>query len=178
MNAGVEKAVVSTKATTAQLTVMLLLAYASAGKLEEGKRLLLSTASAVNDMLNPRYEEHINALARELSAQQHIFIIGKSVNYPVAQESAIKIMEASTIHAQGFAGGELKHGPIALIEKGTPCIVLAANDGVKAEIISNALEIKARGGYIIGVSPENNEAFDYWIKVPDVGIASPIVNIT
>ena len=79
--------------------------------------------------------------------------------------------------AEGFAGGELKHGPIALIEKGSPCIALVANDEVKDEMISNAMEIKSRGGYIIGIAPENNEVFDYWIKVPDVGNASPIVNI-
>ena len=76
-----------------------------------------------------------------------------------------------------IAGGELKHGPLALIEKGTPCIVLVANDENRDSILSNAVEVKARGGYVIGVSPENNEAFDYWLKVPDAGNASPIVNI-
>ena len=177
INAGIEKAVVSTKATTAQLAVLLLLAYASAGKLKEGKRLLLDTASAVNDMLNPRYEEHIKNLAEKLSEKEHIYIIGRSLNYPIALEASIKIQETSYIHAEGFAGGELKHGPIALVSRGTPCIVFAANDDVKDEIISNAMEVKARGGYIIGISPENNEVFDYWIKVPDVGNASPIVNI-
>ena len=101
----------------------------------------------------------------------------RSLNYPMALEAAIKIQEVSYIHAEGFAGGELKHGPLALIHEGVPCIVLVANDEAKQDIISNAMEVKARGGYIIGVSPENNEIFDYWIKVPDVGNASPIVNI-
>jgi glucosamine--fructose-6-phosphate aminotransferase (isomerizing) len=177
INAGIEKAVVSTKATTAQLAVLLLLAYATANKLQEGKLLLLNTASAVNDMLNPRYEDHIKALAEKLRNAKDVHIIGRSVNYPMALEGAIKLMETCYIHAQGFAGGELKHGPIALIEEGTPCIALVANDDVKEEILSNAMEVKARGGYIIGIAPENNEIFDYWIKVPDVGIASPIVNI-
>ncbi len=177
VNAGVEKAVVSTKATTAQLSVLLLLAYASAGRLAEGKRLLLDTASAVNDMLNPRYEEHIKRLAERLHQSEHIYIIGRGLNYPIALEAAIKIQETSYIHAEGFAGGELKHGPIALISRGTPCIVMAANDDSFHEIISNAMEVKARGGHIIGISPQNNEVFDYWIKVPDAGNASPIVNI-
>ncbi|MBI2133482.1 glutamine--fructose-6-phosphate transaminase (isomerizing) [Candidatus Woesearchaeota archaeon] len=177
VNAGTEKAVVSTKATTAQLAVLTLLAYAAAGKLGEGKRLLLDTASAVNDMLNPRYEEHIRKLAERLRSNENIYIIGRSLNYPMALEAAIKIQETSYIHAEGFAGGELKHGPIALISKGTPCIALVANDHVKDETISNAMEIKSRGGYIIGISPENNDVFDYWIKVPDAGNASPIVNI-
>ncbi|MBI3033579.1 glutamine--fructose-6-phosphate transaminase (isomerizing) [Candidatus Woesearchaeota archaeon] len=177
VNAGIEKAVVSTKATTAQLSVLLLLAYASAGNLNEGKRLLLDTASAVNDMLNPRYEEHIRKLAEKLYEKEHIYIIGRSLNYPIALEASIKIQETSYIHAEGFAGGELKHGPIALISHDTPCIVLAANDESKDEIISNAMEVKARGAYIIGIAPDNNEVFDYWIKVPDAGNASPIVNI-
>ncbi len=177
INAGPEKAVASTKATTSQLALVTLLAYATAGKLEEGKRLLMETASAVNDMLNPRYEEHIRRLAERIKDEQNIYIIGRSLNYPMALESAIKIQEVSYIHAEGFAGGELKHGPIALIGKGTPCIALVANDEVKHDIISNAMEIKSRGGFIIGISPENNEVFDYWIKVPDAGNASPIVNI-
>jgi len=175
--AGPEKAVASTKATTAQLALVTLLAYASAGRLDEGKRLLAETAARVNDMLNPRYEDRIRKLAGIIKDNENIYIIGRSLNYPMALEAAIKIQEVSYIHAEGFAGGELKHGPIALIGKGTPCIALVANDEVRSDMISNIMEIKARGGYIIGVAPENNEVFDYWIKVPDVGNASPIVNI-
>lgn len=177
INAGPEKAVASTKAATSQLALVTLLAYACAGKLNEGRRLLAETASKVNDMLNPRYEEHIRKLAENIHNKENMYIIGRSLNYPMALESAIKIQEVSYIHAQGFAGGELKHGPLALIGKGTPCIALVAEDEVKDDIISNAMEIKSRGGYIIGVAPENNEVFDYWIRVPDVGNASPIVNI-
>ena len=177
INAGPEKAVASTKATTSQLALVTLLAYASAGKLEEGKRLLMETASAVNDMLNPRYEEHIKRPAEKIKNEPNIYIIGRSLNYPMALESAIKIQEVSRIHAEGFAGGEMKHGPLALIHKGTPCIALVANDEVRKDIISNSMEAKARGAYIIGISPENNEIFDYWIRVPDAGDASPIVNI-
>jgi glucosamine--fructose-6-phosphate aminotransferase (isomerizing) len=177
INAGPEKAVASTKATTAQLALVILLAYACAGKLKEGKRLLINTASKVNDMLNPRYEQHIKKLAEKIYTTQNIYIIGRSLNYPMALESAIKIQEVSYIHAEGFAAGELKHGPLALIDKGTPCIALVSNDEVKDDIISNILEIKARGGFIIGVAPEKNKVFDYWLKVPDAGPASPIVNI-
>ena len=177
VNAGAEKAVVSTKATTAQLAVITLLAYAVAGKLREGKLLLMDVAGCVNDMLNPRYESRVRKLAEFLKKSDDIYIIGRSLNYPMALEAAIKIQETAYIHAEGFAGGELKHGHIALIEKGSPCIVLVANDSVKDEILTNAMEVKSRGGYIIGVAPENSDVFDYWIKVPDVGNASPIVNI-
>lgn len=177
IKAGPEKAVASTKATTSQIAILELLAYACADKLNEGKKLLLETASQINDMLNPRYEGYIQEVAEKISKVESMYIIGKDVNYPMALESAIKLQEVSYIHAEGFAGGELKHGPIALISEGTPCIALVANDETKHEIISNAIEVKSRGGYIIGVAPENNEAFDYWIKVPDVGMASPIVSI-
>jgi len=182
VNAGAERAVVSTKATTAQLAVITLLAYASANKLQEGKLLLMvDVAQSVNDMLNPRYEQHIKKLASMLKDmlknKEDMYIIGRSLNYPMALEAAIKLQETAYVHAEGFAGGELKHGPLALIEKGTPCIALVANDETKDEILSNAMEIKARGGYIIGIAPENNEIFDYWVKVPDAGNASPIVNI-
>ena len=106
-----------------------------------------------------------------------MYIIGRGANYPIALEAAIKLQEVSYIHAEGFAGGELKHGPLALITKDTPVIALIANDSCKKEILSNVQEVKARGGYIIGISPENNESFDFWIRVPDAEDASPIVNI-
>lgn len=177
IKAGPEKAVASTKATTSQIAILILLAYACVGKLAEGKKLLIDTAGKINDMLNPRYEEHIKNLAEKLKDSESMYVIGKAVNYAMALESAIKLQEVSYIHAEGFAGGELKHGPIALISEGTPCIALVANDETRTDILNNAREVKARGGYIIGISPENDAIFDFWIRVPDVGIASPIVNI-
>jgi len=177
IKAGPEKAVVSTKATTAQIAILTLLAYACDGGIEKGKKLLIDTAGQINDMLNPRYEQYIIKLAKKIKDVESLYLIGRGKNYPMALEGAIKIQEVSYIHAEGFAGGELKHGPIALISKGTPCIALIANDETKNETISNAIELKARGAYIIGISPENNDVFDFWIKVPSVGAASPIVNI-
>ncbi|MFH1533761.1 MAG: glutamine--fructose-6-phosphate transaminase (isomerizing) [Nitrospirota bacterium] len=177
IKAGPEKAVASTKATTSQLAILTLLAYACDGGVQEGKKLLIDTASQINDMLNPRYEEYIMKLAKKIKDIESMYIIGRGMNYPIALESAIKLQEVSYIHAEGFAGGELKHGPIALISQNTPVIALVANDDTKSEMISNATEISSRGGYIIGVSPENHEVFDYWIRVPDTGNSSPIVNI-
>lgn len=177
IKAGPEKAVASTKATTAQMAILTMLAYACAGRLREGKKVLLEASSQINDMLNPRYENHIYELARKIKNVESMYVIGRGPNYPMALESAIKLQEVSYIHAEGFAGGELKHGPIALISKSTPCIALVANDETHDDIISNAMEIKARGGFIIGVCPRHEAVFDYWIKVPDAGAASPIVNI-
>ena len=177
INAGPERAVASTKALTGQLAVLLLVAHALVGKLADGKKLLLETSAQINDMLNPRYVERLKQLADLIKQKEDLYIIGKSWNYPMAMESAIKIQEVSYIHAEGFAGGELKHGPIALIEEGTPCIVLVGRDEVMPDILSNAVQLKARGGFIIGVSPEKNEIFDEWIKVPEAGAAQAIVNI-
>jgi len=177
IKAGPEKAVASTKATTSQLAILTLLAYACDGGVEIGKQLLIRTASQINDMLNPRYEEHIKKIAEKFKDVESMYIIGRGANFPIALESAIKLQEVSYIHAEGFAGGELKHGPLALISKNTPVIALVANDDNKKEILSNAQEVKARKGFIIGVAPEKEEVFDFWIRVPDTGETSPIVNI-
>jgi len=177
INAGPEKAVASTKAATSQLALLLLIAYATAGKLKEGKESLIRTVGKINNHLNPKYLEYIKRVARRIYKKEDVYIIGKSFNYPMALEAAIKIQEVSYIHAEGFAGGELKHGPIALIGKGTPCIALVAEDETKSDMLSNTAELKARGASIIGIAPENNKLFDTWISVPKDGPASPIVNL-
>lgn len=175
--AGPEQSVCSTKSTTNQLVITYLLAYACSGRYEEGLDLLRRTADAVDDMLCESFLERIRSLAGTLNGCDDMYIIGRGLNYPMALEAAIKIQEVSYIHAEGFAGGELKHGPIALVEKGTPLIVFAPNDETYDGIISNALEVKARGGRIIGISPNDNRAFDDWIEVPDIPETSPILNI-
>jgi glucosamine--fructose-6-phosphate aminotransferase (isomerizing) len=178
IKAGPEKAVASTKAATSQLAVLLLLAYACGRKIDQGRKVLAEAAAQVNDMLNIRFVEFVEGIAKKIAKQENIFIIGKGANFPMANEAAIKIQEVSYIHAEGFAGGELKHGPIAMIDEGTPCLVLVSDDeDQKREILSNAMEIKARGGHIIGIAPENSEVFDDWIRVPAGGIASAILNL-
>ncbi len=178
IKAGPEKAVASTKAATSQLAILLMLAHACAGDLQAAKKTLVESASMVNDLLNPRFTEFVAGIAKKIYDQENIFIIGKGANFPMANEAAIKIQEVSYIHAEGFAGGELKHGPIAMIEPGTPCLVLVCDDETRRkEIFSNAMEIKARGGRIIGISPLDSEIFDDWIRVPAAGAFSPIINL-
>jgi glucosamine--fructose-6-phosphate aminotransferase (isomerizing) len=155
----------------------LLIAHAVAGRLHEGRTLLLETSGQINDMLNPRYVERIRGIAETIAKHENMYIIGKGWNYPMALESAIKIQEVSYVHAEGFAAGELKHGPIALIEKGTPCIALMGNDEFTNDMISNIMELRARGAMIIGIGPKKHDVFDHWIKVPDAGAAQPIVSI-
>jgi glucosamine--fructose-6-phosphate aminotransferase (isomerizing) len=173
INAGPEKAVASTKAATSQMALLLLLAYADVKKVNLGKEVLRNTASAINDLLNPRYENYIKEVAETIVSHDHLFIIGRGSLYPMALESAIKIQEVSYINAQGFAAGELKHGPIALIEKGIPCLVL----GDDLETISNATELQSRGAYLIGVAPNNADIFDAWLKIPECFEAKAIASI-
>jgi glucosamine--fructose-6-phosphate aminotransferase (isomerizing) len=178
LNAGVEKAVASTKAATAQMAICFLLAHADAelrgkGIFNAGRELLRETSTAINELLNPRYAEHIHAVAEKIVDRDNMFIIGRGSLYPMALEAAIKIQEVSYIHAQGFAAGELKHGPIALIENRVPCLVL----GDDSETISNAMELKARGAKIIGISPTRADVFDEWIRVPDCDGAQSIATL-
>lgn len=175
MNAGPEICVLSTKSYTSQVSILLLLAYSVAGRLEEGKRLIANASAEVPELINTSLER-LKYLAKELKNKQHIFLIGRDLAYPSSLEGALKIKEVSYIHAEGFAGGELKHGTIALIDKGTPAIILST-EHTRKEILSNAMEIKSRGGYIIGIDAVPNEIYDYHIPCPEFGMANPILMI-
>lgn len=176
LNTGPEICVLSTKTYTAQLAVLSLLAYTVAGRYEEGKANLRYLWNVIYNLTSASTREHIKQLAEKLKNKEHIFTIGRGLLYPTALEAALKIKEVSYIHAEGFSGGELKHGTIALIEKDTPCIVFSSRETEK-EIISNAMEIKARGGYIIGLNSKSNEIFDFFIKTPDADVLDSITHI-
>jgi glucosamine--fructose-6-phosphate aminotransferase (isomerizing) len=177
LTAGPEQCVLSTKAYTAKVAMLLLTAYAVVGKLEEGQALLARAAVAVREALDGECAEVVRDVAIRIVGKDHLYIIGRGLAYPTALESALKIKEVSYMHAEGFAGGELKHGVIALIERDTPCLVFTPMDETRADTLSGAMEMRARGGFIIGVSPEPNEAFHIHIPVADVGDASPLVNV-
>jgi glucosamine--fructose-6-phosphate aminotransferase (isomerizing) len=177
VNAGPEKAVASTKATLGQIAILALLAHACAGQAAHGHALLTHVAAHIDDLVQPSYRQRIAALADRLKVTDDLYIIGRGINYPVALETAIKVQEVSYIHAEGLAGGELKHFAIALIGPGTPCVILSSNDGARAEILSNAAQVKARGGYVIGVGPESNSIFDEYIPVADGGDLSPLLTL-
>lgn len=177
LNAGPEKAVISTKAFTAMISVLIYGASTMAGKEKEGKKSLEQTAVGIKKLLSPTYKSKLVKLAKILSKKEHMYVLGRGLSYPAALEFALKMKETSYVHAEGFAGGELKHGVIALVEKGTPVVVLAPLDETYDEIISNAQEVSARGGYIIGVSPKPHPVFDYYFNVDDVGDATLILEI-
>lgn len=176
MNSGPEICVLSTKTYTSQLAILTLLAYAVAGKYEEGKKKLKDLINYVYYITSANARKYIKEIAEKIKDSNHIYLIGRGLQYPTSLEAALKIKEVSYIHAEGFAGGELKHGTISLIEKGTPCIVFSSYQTEK-EILSNAAELKVRGGYIIGVGPKYNEIFDIFIKVREAEEANSICQI-
>jgi glucosamine--fructose-6-phosphate aminotransferase (isomerizing) len=175
--AGPEKAVASTKAYIAKLSILLMLAFSLNNNLEKGQAILEKTASEIEKILEVGNLNKVKKLAKILSTHENIYVIGRGVSYASSLEAALKIKEVSYIHAEGLAGGELKHGAIALISKGTPCIIFAPNDETYSAIISNAAEIKARGGYIIGISHEFNSVFDHFIEIGDIEEGSYIAQI-
>jgi glucosamine--fructose-6-phosphate aminotransferase (isomerizing) len=150
-------------------------AYAFDGRLDQGRRLVVEAASEIRAMLHDERRAQIAEIAERIKEREHLYVIGRGPSYPLALETALKVKEVSYIHAEGLAGGELKHGLIALIEPGTPCLVLAPRDETYPAMISGAMEVRARGGLIIGVSPEDNEAFDLHIRVPDLGNAAGLI---
>jgi glucosamine--fructose-6-phosphate aminotransferase (isomerizing) len=176
LSAGPERCVLATKSFTAKLAILLMAAYAARGRLEAARALLEQAADEIQSLLSNGRVEQIRSLARRIAGAEHLYVIGRGPSYPMALEAALKIKEVSYLHAEGFAGGELKHGVIALIDEGTPCVVLAPNDETFRAILSGAEEIKARGGYIIGISPFASDAWDEHIFVSDVGEAASIVN--
>jgi glutamine---fructose-6-phosphate transaminase (isomerizing) len=176
LRAGPEQCVLSTKAYTAKVAALVLAAHALAGTYDRGRDLVVQAADGMKEMLTEPWINRVRDVARTVFKHDHLFVIGRGLAYPTALEAALKIKEVSYIHAEGFAGGELKHGVIALIAPGTPCVVYAPNDETRTDILSGAMELKSRGGYIIGIGPANDRVFDVHIPVPDVGDASPLVN--
>ncbi len=175
--AGPEIGVASTKAFTCQLTALACLAIL-AGKLrgtisrEQEKELvgaLIEAPRHIAEILKD--EKHIANVAREIAHARDVLYLGRGINYPIALEGALKLKEISYIHAEGYAAGELKHGPIALIDENVPVIVIAPHDELYEKTISNMEEVAARGGKIVlltddvGLEANGHKTF-HSIRVP------------
>ena len=171
LEAGSEIAVVGTKSYTSMVAVLLLISYELKGDQNRGRSLLRKAAQDISHTLEKRLVK-ITEASKIIAGSEGVFTIGRGISYALALESALKIKETSLIHAEGFAGGELKHGVMALIQKGTPCVVFAPNDETLNDILSNAQEIKTRGGFMIGIGPVESTIFDLWIKTEDLGPAT------
>ncbi|MGQ9611014.1 MAG: glutamine--fructose-6-phosphate transaminase (isomerizing) [bacterium] len=150
--AGQEVCVAATKSFTNQ--VILLLCLVSLCGFRNTK--IYDIPKEIEEIL--RQNEKLAKLAKELSLHKDIYVIGRGISYPVAREIALKIKEISYIHAEGMMGGELKHGTLALIEKGTPVISLIPKDD--ESIVSNSKEVEARGGHLIAITNSNDHLFD------------------
>ncbi len=175
LGAGPEQSVCSTKAFTAKIAVLFLAAHQMAGTLERGRAQLRDAILEVEAIIKNGHD--IRKLAKMVAKHEHVFVLGRGTSYPLALESALKIKEVSYIHAEGFAGGELKHGVMALIDKGTPVIVYNPEDETYQDTLSSAYEVKARGAYVIGVSSRRNSVYDEFIKVKNCGEATLIPNV-
>jgi glucosamine--fructose-6-phosphate aminotransferase (isomerizing) len=158
--AGPEIGVASTKAFTCQLTVLAALAIAAGrarGAIDAAREAeLVTELMAVPGLIAEalRHEAPIEALARDLSRASDVLYLGRGTAYPLAMEGALKLKEISYIHAEGYAAGELKHGPIALIDESLPVIVLAPRDPWFEKTVSNIQEVAARGGAIVLIGPK------------------------
>ena len=158
--AGPEIGVASTKAFTAQLAALACLAAGAAaarGQLDADReaelaKVILEAPRRINEAL--ALEPEIEQLAHQLVSARDVLYLGRGVFYPLALEGALKLKEISYIHAEGYAAGELKHGPIALIEEGSPVVVMAPYDALFEKTLSNMQEVAARGARIILITDE------------------------
>jgi glucosamine--fructose-6-phosphate aminotransferase (isomerizing) len=175
LRAGVEQCVLATKSYTAKLATLLMTAFALNDRWDDGAAAVRHAADAVDSLLQPQARAHMQEIAGRLSAAHHLFVIGRGVHYPSALEAALKIKEVSYIHAEGFAGGELKHGVIALVAPGTPCLVFAPDDETRTDVLSGAAELRSRGGHIIGIGSTPDPVFADFVAIPDTGVSTPIV---
>ena len=186
---GPEIGVASTKAFTGQLAALLLLAVHVGGirgaiggaKRRELVSQIVRLPARVREALktNPK----VLAVARKFyGTKSHFLYLGRNLNYPIALEGALKLKEISYIHAEGYPAGELKHGPIALIDKDMPLVALATGSAVYEKIVSNIEEAKARGGIVIAVADQGDKVIqglaNEVLSVPRVPeFLSPIVNV-
>ncbi len=181
--AGPEISVAATKTFIAQLMVFYWLAISNA-KVDARRRAgllseLRQLPSKVQQVLDN--EATIAGYAGYLSKHEHVFYIGRGVNFPVALEGALKLKEVSYIHAEGYAAGEIKHGPFALLGSDTPVIAIVSRDSTYEAMLTNIKEIKARSSPVIAVTEGEDEAVeelaDFVITVPHVDpLFSPVVN--
>ncbi|MDH3562614.1 MAG: glutamine--fructose-6-phosphate transaminase (isomerizing) [Gammaproteobacteria bacterium] len=182
--AGPEIGVASTKAFTTQLTALLLLTIALArrhGLTPEKEKQLVEELEQLPGRIQKVLElnEEIHQLSQRFVDKQHALFLGRGVHYPIAMEGALKLKEISYIHAESYAAGELKHGPLALVDASMPVVAVAPNDDLLEKLKSNLQEVRARGGelYVFSVKGTGVRAGNtIKIRMPEVGeTTSPIL---
>jgi glutamine---fructose-6-phosphate transaminase (isomerizing) len=188
-HAGIEIGVAATKTFVAQLMAFYFLSLELAyrrksislermGEIIEGMRQLPAQLEIVLES----QERYVEELSHDFSETRDFIFIGRGINYPIALEGALKLKEISYIHAEGYPAGEMKHGPIALLDEKVPVVAIATQGSVYEKVLSNAQEAKARDARLIGVVPMNDpdaeETFDALLPVPNVDeLLSPILTV-
>lgn len=186
--AGPEVAVASTKAYTTQITSLYMIALDFAIKKGTITREFYDSMiskmkeipSKIQEILDN--EEYIKEVAKTVVSSEHAFYLGRGIDYSLAMEGSLKLKEISYIHAEAFAAGEIKHGTIALIEKGTPVIAIATQEKLFEKMVSNMEEVRARGAYVVAIAQSHNKdvekAADKIIYIPNSDdILSPILAV-
>ena len=185
-HAGPEIAVASTKAFATQLIAMYLIGLEIGNQLDhlskKESKMIIEQLSALPAKVEQVLEtvEPLRELTRKFKDSQSVLFLGRHVGYPTALEGALKLKELAYMHAEGFAGGELKHGPIALIDKGTPVVaIMPAEHSVLAEkMASNIQEVKARGAVVIAISEFDFIGADYLIRIPQTDqLLQPVLSV-
>jgi len=188
INAGPEIGVASTKAFTAQVfNVYMFTLYLARLKWTIQKEEMLKRLSELEGLPDAierilKRDDVIRGIAERFKDKKHFIFLGRGINYPTALEGALKLKEISYIHATGYPAGELKHGPLALVDESMPVVAIATRSSVYEKMLNNLEEVKSRGGVVISVVTEGDErakaVSDYTIEVPEVPeYLSPIVNV-
>lgn len=178
-HAGPEIGVASTKAFTSQLVALFLLTlYLGQARdaISEGESIalcnVLVTLPVILEQELPRIQAEMDVIAEEFSRSRDFLYLGRGANFPIALEGALKLKEISYIHAEGYAAGELKHGPIALIDRDMPVLALVPKDSVYKKVISNVEEVRARNGRMILIGCEGDESLhqigEYVVLLPEI----------
>jgi len=167
LNCGSEIAVAATKSFLSQLAIFYLLSFSMVNSFDEAAARLTDLSGDITRVLDWNKSELIK-LSQKLKDKNAFYYIARGINFAIASEGALKLKEISYIHAEGMPAGELKHGTLALIEPGTPVVVICPADYTFLETLSNAMETKSRGAYIIGVSDKESDIYDSWVKIPEV----------
>ena len=174
MNCGPEIGVAATKSFTSQLAIIYKITEMLCGGCV-GMDFASVSKSISKILENPT---GIQKIARELKDISDIYVLGRGIHYPIASEAALKLKELTYVHAEGIPGGELKHGPLALMDANVYVIVINPDDATYEDMLTSAREIKTRGAKIIGVSDKQSSVYDYWIEIPKTdGPAYPIIEI-
>lgn len=159
-HAGPEIGVASTKAFLSQLAVLALMAiYFSGNKGHSPNHILLKELNKIPEKMKSIFDQadKIEKLAEQYKNYENFLFLGRKYNYPIALEGALKLKEVAYIHAEGYCAGEMKHGPIAMIDQNFPTIAISPENSVSEKMFSNIEEIKARNGPILAIATEGNE---------------------